>query len=45
MRWLQRTKSANAQIASLDERLSGIKAELASSPICPPRSRTAATKF
>jgi chromosome segregation protein len=30
MRWLQRTKSANAQIASLEERLSGIKAELAS---------------
>jgi chromosome segregation protein len=29
MRWLQRTKSANAQIASLEERLSGIKAELA----------------
>ncbi len=30
MRWLQRTKSANAQIASLDDRLSGIKAELVS---------------
>ncbi|MGO9461340.1 MAG: chromosome segregation protein SMC [Rhodomicrobium sp.] len=30
LRWLQRTKSANAQMASLDERLSGIKAELAS---------------
>ncbi len=30
LRWLQRTKSANAQIASLEERLSGIKAELAS---------------
>jgi chromosome segregation protein len=30
LRWLQRTKSANAQIASLEERLSGIRAELAS---------------
>jgi chromosome segregation protein len=30
IRWLQRTKSANAQMASLDERLGGIKAELAS---------------
>ncbi len=30
IRWLQRTKSANAQMASLDERLSGIKSELAS---------------
>lgn len=29
-RWLQRTKSANAQIASLDERLNGIRVELAS---------------
>jgi chromosome segregation protein len=28
LRWLQRTKSANAQIASLEERLSGIRAEL-----------------
>jgi chromosome segregation protein len=30
VRWLQRTKSANAQMASLEERLSGIKEELAS---------------
>ncbi len=30
MRWLQRTKSANAQIASLEDRLSGIRSELAS---------------
>ncbi|MBI4724788.1 MAG: chromosome segregation protein SMC, partial [Rhodomicrobium sp.] len=37
MRWLQRTKSANAQIASLDERLSGIKAELASLSDLPAR--------
>jgi len=29
MRWLLRTKSANAQIASLGERLDGIRAELA----------------
>ena len=28
LRWLQRTKSASAQMASLDERLGGIKAEL-----------------
>ncbi len=30
IRWLQRTKSASAQMASLDERLSGIKTELSS---------------
>ncbi len=30
LRWLQRTKSANAQMANLEERLSGIKEELAS---------------
>ncbi len=30
IRWLQRTKSANAQMSSLEERLGGIKAELAS---------------
>jgi chromosome segregation protein len=30
IRWLQRTKSASAQMASLDERLSGINNELAS---------------
>ena len=30
LRWLQRTKSASAQMASLDERLGGIKSELAS---------------
>ena len=35
LRWLQRTKSANAQIASLEERLSGIKAELASASDLP----------
>jgi chromosome segregation protein len=35
LRWLQRTKSANAQMASLDERLSGIKAELASAAELP----------
>ena len=35
LRWLQRTKSANAQISSLEERLSGIKAELASASDLP----------
>ena len=30
LRWLQRTKSASAQMASLDERLGGIKSELVS---------------
>ncbi len=30
IRWLQRTKSASAQMASLDERLGGIKSELLS---------------
>ncbi len=35
LRWLQRTKSANAQMASLEERLSGIKAELASTADLP----------
>jgi chromosome segregation protein len=30
IRWLQRTKSANTQMASLEERLGGIKEELAS---------------
>ncbi len=35
LRWLQRTKSANAQISSLEERLSGIKAELASTAELP----------
>ncbi len=30
LRWLQRTKSASAQMASLDERLGGIKTELTS---------------
>ncbi len=30
LRWLQRTKSASAQIASLEERLGGIRAELTS---------------
>ena len=35
LRWLQRTKSANAQISSLEERLSGIKAELASASELP----------
>ena len=35
LRWLQRTKSANAQISSLEERLSGIKAELAAAADLP----------
>jgi chromosome segregation protein len=30
IRWLQRTKSANAQMASLEERLGGIRSELSS---------------
>ena len=35
LRWLQRTKSANAQISSLEERLSGIKAELSAAADLP----------
>ena len=44
LRWLQRTKSANAQISSLEERLFGVEQSFPPRPICRPRSRTAATR-